>query len=53
MKLIGTITKTGERSRLFDKALKFYVARISRDNVKKLLKEGAVRRADRDLSRVF
>jgi len=39
----------GNRSRFIDKAVKHYAATQSRANLRKLLKEGALRNAARDL----
>lgn len=50
VRLIDRITEKGERSRLIDEAVKRYVEEIGRANLKKRVKEGAVRRAERDLS---
>ena len=41
--------KKGNRSRLIDKAVKRYVTDARRANLRKLLKQGALRRAERDL----
>lgn len=47
--LIDRLIERGDRSRFIDRAIKYYVDAICQANLKKQLKEGAVRRADRDL----
>lgn len=49
VQLIDRVAKAGERSRLIDEAVRDYVSRRSRLNLKKQLREGAVKRAERDL----
>ena len=49
IRLIDRVCKKGNRSRLIDKAVKRYVTDARRANLRKLLKEGALRRAERDL----
>lgn len=49
VRLIDRISAKGDRSQLIDKAVKRYVAQARRANLRKRLKEGAVRRAERDL----
>ncbi len=48
MKLIKHVSRKGGRSRLIDLAIKRYVMEIGRANLRKKLKEGALRRAPRD-----
>jgi CopG family transcriptional regulator/antitoxin EndoAI len=47
--LIDRLTKTGDRSRFIDRAIRYYVEAIGKANLKNLLKEGAINRAERDL----
>jgi len=47
--LIDRIAEKGDRSRFIDRAVKYYVEAIGKSKLKKLLKEGAVARAERDL----
>ncbi len=47
--LIDRLAKTGDRSRFIDRAIRYYVEAIGKANLKKLLKEGAISRAERDL----
>ena len=50
VKLINQITKKGDRSRFIDQAVKRYVDEVGRENLRKRLKEGAIKRAERDLT---
>jgi hypothetical protein len=43
------VEKKGDRSHLIDEAIRCYVSRISRNNLRTQLAEGYERRADRDL----
>lgn len=49
VQLIDRLADKGNRSRFIDAAVRFYVGQVSRANLKKQLKEGAVRRAQRDV----
>ena len=49
IRLIDRVCQKGNRSRLIDKAVKRYVTDARRANLRKLLKQGALRRAERDL----
>jgi CopG family transcriptional regulator/antitoxin EndoAI len=49
LQLIDRVAEKGDRSRFIDRAVKFYVGKIGRANLRKQLKEGALRRAERDL----
>jgi CopG family transcriptional regulator / antitoxin EndoAI len=49
VRLIDRVSKKGNRSRLIDKAVRHYVTDSSRAKLRKRLKEGALRRAERDL----
>jgi CopG family transcriptional regulator / antitoxin EndoAI len=48
VKLIDRVSKKGDRSRLINEAVKRYVGRMRRASLRKLLREGALRRAARD-----
>ena len=49
IELIDRVTEHGDRSRLIDEAVRRYIQETGRANLRKRLKEGAVRRAARDL----
>jgi CopG family transcriptional regulator / antitoxin EndoAI len=49
LELIDRVTEHGDRSRFIDEAVKHYIEKTGRANLRKRLKEGAVRRAERDL----
>ena len=49
LELLDRVAKKGERSRLIDEAVRFYVARMTRANLRKQLAEGYKRRAERDM----
>jgi CopG family transcriptional regulator/antitoxin EndoAI len=49
VQLIDRISEKGNRSRLIDKAVRQYVTDLRRAILRKRLKEGALRRAERDL----
>lgn len=49
VRLIDRVAPRGDRSRLIDRAVRDYVARIGRTNLRRLLKEGAIREAKADL----
>jgi len=49
VRLIDRVSEKGDRSRLINKAVKRYVADARRAYLRKRLKEGALRRAGRDL----
>lgn len=49
IRLIDRAAEKGDRSRLIDAAVKHFVRQVRRSSLRKLLKEGAVRRAERDL----
>ena len=46
---IDRIAKRGNRSRFIAEAVKRYVEEIGRENLRRRLKEGTLRRAERDL----
>ena len=50
LKLLERVAPKGDRSRLIDEAVRHYVEGVSRAGLRKRLKEGAVRRAARDLA---
>ncbi|MBI5206212.1 MAG: hypothetical protein HY934_00295 [Candidatus Firestonebacteria bacterium] len=47
--LLDRVIKKGERSRIINEAIKSYLRKVSRIKLKEQLKEGALKRADRDL----
>ncbi len=47
--LIDHVAKKRERSSLIDRAIRYYIADTGSANLRKKLKEGYQRRADRDL----
>ncbi len=49
VRMIDQAAKRGNRSRFIDLAVKRYVEQVGRANLRQMLKEGAVRRAGRDL----
>lgn len=49
VRLIDRVSAKGDRSQLIDKAVRRYVAQARRANLRKRLREGALRRAERDL----
>lgn len=49
IRLIDRSARKGNRSRFIDEAVKFFVKERRRADLKALLKEGAIKRADRDL----
>jgi CopG family transcriptional regulator/antitoxin EndoAI len=49
LELIDRVTEHGDRSRLIDEAVRHYIQETSRANLRKRVKEGAIRRAERDL----
>lgn len=49
IRLIDRVSSRGDRSSLIDRAVKRYVAQSRRAQLKKQVKEGALRRAKRDL----
>ena len=48
VKLIDRVSQKGDRSRLIDHAIRRYIREAGRANLRKRLKEGALRRAPRD-----
>jgi len=49
LSLIGRAAKKGQRSRFIAEAVRYYIESVGRANLRRRLKEGAVRRAGRDL----
>ena len=49
VRLIDRVARKGDRSSFIAEAVERYVTEIGRANLRKQLKEGALRRADRDL----
>ena len=50
IQLIDRIVEKGDRSRFLDEAVRHFVKEAGRAKLKKLLKEGAINRAERDLT---
>lgn len=48
--LLDKVSEKGGRSRLIDSAVRFYVSEIGKMNIKKNLREGAIKRKERDIS---
>ena len=48
LKLVDRVAPHGDRSRLIDEALQFYIESLGRKNIREMLKEGAIRRSGRD-----
>ena len=49
IRLIERVAEKGERSRLVNEAIRFYVREVGKTNLRKQLREGAIKRAARDL----
>jgi len=49
LRLLDRVTGKGDRSRFIDEAVRYYIDEKGRSEIKKRLKEGAIRRAARDL----
>ena len=49
LRLLDRVAGKGDRSRLIDEAVRYYIDDKGRSSLKKRLKEGAIRRAARDL----
>ncbi|MDA2936064.1 ribbon-helix-helix domain-containing protein [Patescibacteria group bacterium AH-259-L05] len=49
LRMIERLTKKGNRSRFIDTAVRFYADKVSRMNLRKLLKERALTRSEEDL----
>lgn len=50
VRLINQVAARGDRSRFLNEAVYFYVKQTGRANLKRLLREGAIHRAERDLT---
>ncbi len=50
VKLLEKIAKRGDRSRLVDQAIRYFAKEMSRANLRKWIKEGAMVNASRDLN---
>ncbi len=50
VRLLERVAPRGDRSRLIAEAIRHYVEQIGRANLRKRLREGAIRRAERDLN---
>ena len=48
--LLNRVSEKGGRSQLINNAVRFYVNKIGKINIKKNLREGALKRKERDLS---
>lgn len=48
--LIDRVTQKGDRSNLIDHAVRHYIEDVGKNNLRKRLKEGAIKRAERDRS---
>ena len=48
--LLDKVSEKGGRSRLINNAVRFYVNEIGKINIKKNLREGAIKRKERDIS---
>lgn len=49
IRLIERVVEKGERSRFIDEAIRFYIRKIGKANLRKQLREGAIKKAKRDL----
>ena len=49
LRLLDRVAGKGDRSRLIDQAVRYYIDQKGRRELKKRLQEGAIRRAARDL----
>jgi CopG family transcriptional regulator/antitoxin EndoAI len=47
--LIDRVAEKKDRSRFIDAAVKYYVEAMGRMNIRKQIKEGSIRRAERDI----
>lgn len=50
LQIINRVVKQGDRSRLIDRAVRFYIDEVGKENLRKELREGAQVRAQRNLS---
>ena len=49
IRLVDRVAQKGDRSRLINEAIEYYIQEVGRRNLRKQIKEGAQRRAQRDL----
>lgn len=49
IRLVDKVAERGERSRLVDEAIRFYIREMGRAGVRRQLREGSLRRAERDI----
>ena len=49
IRLIDRVTGKGNRSQFIDEAIKHYIEQVGRGNLRNKLKQGAIKRAERDL----
>jgi CopG family transcriptional regulator/antitoxin EndoAI len=49
IRLIEKLVEKGKRSHFINEAIRFYIRKISKATLRKQLKEGAIKRAERDL----
>lgn len=49
LKLIDKLSQKGERSRFLNEAVHFYIKKNGQANIRRLLKEGCIKNAQRDL----
>ncbi|MBD2771797.1 hypothetical protein [Iningainema tapete] len=50
IQLIDRVTQKGDRSRFINEAVQYYIAQKALADLREQLKEGAIRRAERDLA---
>ncbi|MGF1542655.1 MAG: ribbon-helix-helix domain-containing protein [Pleurocapsa sp.] len=50
IELLERIVPKGDRSRFINDALKYYIAEVEKKKLREQLKQGAIQRAERDLS---
>lgn len=50
IRLIDRVARKGDRSHLISEAVRHYVASLGKARLRRLLKEGALRHAERDLT---
>ncbi len=49
IRLIDTVTEKGDRSRFINEAVQYYIKQKASNNLREQLKEGAIKRSQRDL----
>jgi CopG family transcriptional regulator/antitoxin EndoAI len=50
IRLMDRVADKGDRSRLIDRAVRHYVESVGRENLRRQMKEGAIRDAEEDLA---